>query len=279
MSKVPTPLSRPTPRSHRKSSDAATEQHAALLKLVWENLDAAVKNVFSMSDATFESQRIEEEESYRQHADYAASDARKKAAEYDQPRAEALERLGKAVAAMGKKRIPAPDNALRTAIITERILEAPIEEQRASRTETVGFIDIACTVTCPSRLELEDHLPCRLHTIEPSRHEIHRATLFRRDPYDLRDIESQEVKAPTWKMRSKVVSLWIDVRTLETPVGQLLRELKTLREFAPMNHQILVVTESVDPAVRSMVNHEGFYIVSREWLEDLAGLEAPSSDR
>lgn len=62
---------------------------------------------------------------------------------------------------------------------------------------------------------------------------------------------------------------WIDVRVTDLPVGQLLRELKTLRSYAPYDTLILVVMNKVDPDVRKMLGNEGFVAVSRAWLEKL----------
>lgn len=72
-----------------------------------------------------------------------------------------------------------------------------------------------------------------------------------------------------WMCRHDTFNFWIDLRPTDIPVGQLLRELKTLRGYAPRDAVIAVVLAQAPESTLEMLRHEGFQALTRDMLLNL----------
>lgn len=275
MSRIPTPANGPKTPSISRSKDAATAEHAELLALTWRKLEAVARRLFSMKEERAKEQQHLAEERYRSRAEYASRWALTKAAEYENEVGPALKDLGNAVATISKKKIVPPDPASFLPEVIDPELEAPIHEEKGPwnnrRREQIGFIDIACDIRQAKELSLSEKLPWCLEKEEPSHHDslLRRAMNQRENRLTLPTIRQSQPTPPEWSMSHLTSSVWIDVRVSVTPIGQLLRELKTLREIAPSGTLVMVVVENMPPETINMLLHEGFIAITKEFLEAL----------
>lgn len=274
MSRFPKPPTRPKPKSLSGTNDAACEAHDDLLRLVWSKIDLAIKKLFSLRDDRLTQQRLAAEEKYRTRIEISIESAAKLADRFKDERSVALKSLGKELSSLMRKKIAPPDPGVAVPSIESKTLEFPIVETKGTRYEPkrvdVGFIDIACEVVRPIELSLYDSLPHFLDQVRPDAQDrMLRSVWDDDDRIALEVIQHWTPTVPSWHMDHRHVTLWIDVRTTITPVGQLLRELKTARTHAPSDVLMIVVMEEVDPEVRAMLEHENILALSREWLEEL----------
>jgi hypothetical protein len=171
--------------------------------------------------------------------------------------------------------------------ITDRRLEVSLVERSLDRSgrpkETVvGFVDVIATVTIPVP-HLSSGIPHRLRKgydddefamdewDTPKVDPAHGSSATPHLPIPKSAVEN--LKSMSWSAYSpRRCELWLDVRATDIPVGQLLRELKTLREYAPKDAVVTVVAQAMDDEKAAMLAHEGFCVVTGELLSkfDLA---------
>lgn len=125
----------------------------------------------------------------------------------------------------------------------------------AEREEQIGFIDIECVVKYPYEISLASGLPYDLRELD-----IH----LRHYWNDTTKLD--EFEEPTWEVSTTNETVWIDIRPDLPKLGQLLRELKTLRSYAPENSFICVVTSVADKQSIEILAAEGFILIPHEWL-------------
>jgi len=77
---------------------------------------------------------------------------------------------------------------------------------------------------------------------------------------------SDKVDPPKWWLNEKHNILWIDVRPQLGPIGQLIRELKVLRDYTGPDTIIAVVTEMSDEVSWLMLKNEGFSLIPIETI-------------
>ena len=254
-----------------KTVDAASEKHGELLTLCWDKLDAVVRRLYSKSSDALALEVSQATDDFKTSCSRAAEAARRRADRVTSTDVKvALEQLANSIEEYANQPLASVPASLVTATIDERVLEQPISETRrtinSSRKVTVGFIDIACRISVPGDLALQDDLPHFLDTNDPDNHLLPRHWKGQEslDTIDLATVKRVSMKTPTWLCNPMSIELWGDVRTSEQPVGIFLRELKTLREHGPVEW---VVMDDFDDRTKELLVHEGFVPLSRAYLE------------
>lgn len=281
MSKIPAPVSIPKPKSVTKTADAKTAEHGMLLQLAWEKLPLVADEFFgfgSNSEALANAKATAIAEFDRRIGEVSSALQRMNGSTTDQREVKALCRHLEALrkAATGVE-LPQTKTGVEHVVIEAPIAEAkePAWGQKAKE-KLVGFVDLSCTVQIRKELYLgfedTDPISQALRGIasrfpfsdEPAQYAPALLKAYAGNPGPL--------PLPTWFTWTTDIPLWIDIRATATPVGQLLRELKTLRGYAPMQTEILVIADldGRDSALQ-MLNDEGFHVGTRFWLEGLGG--------
>lgn len=282
MSKVPPPVSLPKPKSVTRASDVKTTEHGRLLQLVWEDLPSVVDEFFgfaSSSEALAEA-KASAIAKFDEHVG-SLSGALKKlesSQEHHDDRlaiktlCRQLDGLRKAAAGLELPPVkPGVENVVIEAVVTETKGSAwdPI-------TKEIGFVDLSCTVQSRKDLYLSVEetgaLSKALRSMtslfpfsdDADRQAAALLKAYRSNP--------EPLPPPAWFTLTRDIPLWVDIRATPTPVGQLLRELKTLRGYAPPRTEILVIIDldGRDPVIE-MLNDEGFHVGTTFWLEGLGG--------
>jgi hypothetical protein len=267
MSQIPAPPSLPKPKSLSKNNDAATAEHDALLRRVLRNLDDTVGRAFKKKTRSeFESDFSSEVERYLRESAEAATRVRKLAdASKDEATRIAGASLADRLSSLDKHFVHAPADELFATSVIRRTVAAPVIEYKTvsgrERATQVGFVDIECTVGVPDRLKLIGRLPWQL-TLPGG---------LLRSRGDLSSSVSAEVlagtpEAPVWEIEHINITVWIDVRVRELPLGQLMREVKTLRSYAEEDVVVFVVMKTIDAEAAAWLNAEGFRGFSEEWM-------------
>lgn len=100
----------------------------------------------------------------------------------------------------------------------------------------------------------------------------------------LQRLKAWEPKIPKWEAKRHHLEVWFDIRAQPFVVGEMLRELRTLREYLPSSPTrsccIALVVEDCTEQVESLLNHEDFWVVSRRaWdARGLDEVELPAND-
>jgi len=84
---------------------------------------------------------------------------------------------------------------------------------------------------------------------------------------DLKRLEDLEIDEPEWGYYVSPVTVVCDVRTRLSTYGDLLQDLKTLRELhdhEPRNVHIFLVVNNIPGEWKQIIEHEGFTVVARE---------------
>lgn len=259
MSKIPkTPILK-QPASQSKIVDANSVQHEDLLKLCWRKLDALVDTLFSPKEEEINERKAKEIGEFEAQWSIGAQIARERAAESDNAEIKLhYSRIAQEVEAILGKPVAEIDQADTKAKIVKRTLEREIFEEKgrgfSTRKEVVGFVDIEVEISTPHSLDLSHSLPDYLEKADASVTSRLRAIALARqagvsreqdpDKVELYRIKGYSPRHPAWSSFNKHATYWIDVRTTPKPIGQLLRELKTLRDYAPEG--VIVVMESVE---------------------------------
>ncbi len=282
MSKIPkTPILK-QPASQSKIVDANSVQHEDLLKLCWRKLDALVDKLFSPNEEEIHEKKSKEIGEFEAQWNIGAQIARERAAASDNAEIKLhYSRIAQESEAILGKPVAEVEKAVNQAKIEKRTLEREIFAEKgrgfSTRNEVVGFVDIEVEVAIPHSLDLSPSLPRFLEKADASVTSLLRSIAIARqadasreqepDKVELDRIKDYSPRHPTWTSFNKHATYWIDVRTTPKPIGQLLRELKTLRDFAPEG--VIVVMESVGPEELCMLENENFAVLTREILESL----------
>lgn len=282
MSKIPKAPKLKQPASLSKTADSGSVEHEDLLKLSWRKLDALVDRLFSMKPEQVEARKSKSIGEYLDKWRAGAEIAREKAAQSGNAEIKFhYSRIAKEIEDILAEPIAEIDPSDATATIIDRILEREIVEEKgrgfSTRSEVVGFVDIEVTIGIPETLTLSHSLPYCLQVEEESAAdllwdsiEVSRGTKIQeRNPeqVELYEIKGYSPNPPAWHAYKKQAEYWIDIRTAPKPIGMLLRELKTLREYAP--GEVIVVMETIGPEELLMLKNERFGVITREILESL----------
>lgn len=234
MSQIPKPSSTPKPKVLSLSNDASRTEHETLLRRVWRNLDGVVDVMFSPDPAAFEEEAAHCVKAYLTRCARAAQHANQLAGDYSgSHQAAAMSALATRLAAQDAAAVPPIPAAIARTTIATRTLEEPLVEWKISagnkKRIEVGYVDIACQVHIPRRVELRANLPEFLN--DGTQNGL-LGTIFARRREDLTvDDIGAPLTPPCWTTEHKQRTVWIDVRVTPMALGQLVRELKTLRSY------------------------------------------------
>lgn len=93
------------------------------------------------------------------------------------------------------------------------------------------------------------------------------ASKFCRTAEDIAPKNLREAPAvPYYSVEPNRFAFWVDVRVKPLPLGQMTRELKTLRAHARQECDVCVVMPSFDKETRSFLSDEGFIPLNVAWL-------------
>lgn len=261
MSQLPAPPVLPKPKSMSKVNDAATAAHDALLRLVWRNLDGIMVRIFSKASSDFEAYFSDAIETYLGMISTAAE----RVHQHANGSAEGLA-LAERLLSVDAKFVPSVPDELFAATVSHKTLAAPVIEYKAvsgtRRATQVGFVDIECQVGIPDRIKIDNNLPWALAL-------SHGALLSggRLERRFVDDDMRKTPEAPRWEMEREMANVWIDVRVTIPPLGQLLRELKNLRNYATGPRLVIVVLPAIDSETASCLKSEDFVALSAEWIK------------
>jgi hypothetical protein len=238
-----------------KEVDATTPAHSELLTLSWAKLDSLVSAIYGRPEESFQQQERAAQQSFlercRKDSELARSHANKPDNQAIQSELLALaQRIDEA------SRIKVPPIPRTAPVARIKKLQQPIEH----RDKLVGFIDIECIIDVPV-CQFADNSVCAF---------LHQPGINSKSSWTERQIKLALAVdlGPKWEIETKQKMVWIDIRTIERPVGLLLRELKTLRAYGP---QDILVVGSVEAGVSRLLTHEGFHVVTKEFLDSLTG--------
>jgi len=271
MSQIPKPPTLPKPKALSPINDACRAEHEALLRRLWRNLDGIIAVLYSADSAAFEEQVAGRVDNYLARRTRAAEHAHELASSYgDDRRAAVMAALATRLAPNDATSVPPLPSAIAKARIATRTLEESLIEWKTSAGNTkrieVGFVDIACQVSIPDRVELSANLP---RFLNDGTREAMLGSIFARRPDTLSvDEIGATLQAPSWITEDKHRSVWIDVRVTTPALGQLVRELKTLRGYGVGSVDVLVVLPSVDEETKEILLDEHFVALDAEWLTE-----------
>ena len=77
------------------------------------------------------------------------------------------------------------------------------------------------------------------------------------------------METPHWSSTRNDRRLWIDVRPELGPLGQVLRELKVLRDYTPYNTDIAVLCKDEDDLAEEILRNERFILIDEAYLSGL----------
>ena len=243
-------------------------RHTTLLRQVWRNIDAIMASLFSKKRADFEGSLQYQIETYFQEIGSAAETARELASDSEVSEACRCEAAAFAarLATVTDQFIPQPMDELFEVKVDARALAAPLIERKTvagnERSTHVGFVDMECSISIPSNVKLEPNLPWAFTS--SSAYALCRAGEF------LTSFSSDELakgpEAPYWNMKRDRADVWIDVRVTPLPLGQLMRELKTLRGYGDRDTIVFVAMPLIDAETEAFLKAENFLPITAEWL-------------
>jgi hypothetical protein len=257
MSKAPKPPARlPAPKSLSKRA-AATEEHDRLLRAVWANLDALALALYIGNGRKIAAAAEAKAKLHKKQLATALAEAKSwlKASDDDQSRA-ALLSIADQLSFAQKTGVPTLPTDLYIPEVVRKILEAPISRDPVHGSgPTVGYIDVEVILSLASSISLDDGIP---YWLTPREKETAEQRDRRRAHAHLLESHQSGVKAASWNSGRVNHRLWIDVRPELGSMGQLLRELKVIRDFAPFDTDIAVVFRETDKQAVEMLRNEGF---------------------
>ena len=267
MSKVPSPPRLPAAKSLSKRA-TASQEHDRLLRLVWDKVDL-LASVFYATNG----ERLAARE--RDAAD--AEHRRDVASALEQARSwvklcgsgemgEALASLVEQLKFAKKRGVPKLKPELWWPRVESKRLAAPICSDLVTGSgRTVGYIDVEVRMQVTRSIRFHSGVPHWLTRGDDAERE---ARAKRAPAADAATIRADGPKAASWSAFRHERRLWIDVRPSLAPIGQLLRELKVLRQYAPVESDIVVVYTEDDAQGVDMLEHEGFVTLSESEINE-----------
>jgi hypothetical protein len=267
MSKIPKVAKLPKPATKVGSEQVASVAHEELMRLVWENIDDIVSTRFSsllkkVLD-TVPTARTE----YTRELKVSIGQLERQIgnSRLDPQTREKVQKYIPLCEAHAKNKLPEFDTNTVRIEVSETTLERPLVEVKGKpgdmREEQVGFIDIECRLRVPVRVNLTSPISNVIQSLD--------MVYLRHFPKSFNGTEKPDAN---WKVETEERILWIDIRPQLPPLGQLLRELKTLHAYdrhsldGRPHAYIWVFTENVEPHIEKMLQQEHFLISDRAWL-------------
>lgn len=128
--------------------------------------------------------------------------------------------------------------------------------EHESKGQVIGYVDVCAQVEMVRQLDLTPSMD-RLSWLGGRGKEA-----------IAKEIRTWHPKAPTWDRDAKSRDAWFDVRAVPFVLGELLRDLKQLRDYLPAAHALIVlVVPDCAPADQKLLNHEGFWVLSRRLVD------------
>jgi hypothetical protein len=264
MSKIPPPAKLATASTRAGTTKTDSAEHTRLLTLLWSNFDAIIRHLFLIDPAQAPDLTSSSVEKYRNDLAKAIANCRRYQKEpTDQAAGRALARLLNTMGTFRDQEPPAVDPTLLEATVLKRTLAHPLMQDRGhgKPLKQVGFVDAWARVGVPKGVSLS-HEPLLFH------HLVDCFYLDEEHQPSARDLEGGVLAPPTWRAVTEDVDVMFDIRTTVPPIGQWLRELKTLDALGDP-HLTVVVVDQIDEVRRHMLEHEGFLVLDAGSMQTL----------
>lgn len=265
MSLIPKPKKVPTPKRLHTTDDLDSAGHQELLDLLWSNLESVVAArtqrrpewlaaAAQAAQDKFNRQTSEILQDMELFLKAASSSCDSGAVEKVRT---AKSKFEKALSDVALQQPPA-DATL--PLLSWKQYQQPItvtkhDRQGQSREESVGYIDIGCSFSLPSGLDIEG-CPFHFQTWDIDDH-----ACSNHDGHELSQLTMGQV---SWRVnRNETQNFWFDVRATLPNTGVLIQELRVLRELATENTVITLVCEEIPTPVAEVLRHEGFWCLTR----------------
>lgn len=271
MSKIPKRKSSAEPLS--KKNEVQTQSHQDMLEVVWARLDTLAAHLYTTPVPTDLKAICNRAALAFDEASRAASNRGEKA------NASLLDNYAGAIRTLEGQ----PPTAPVAPVLTRKGVAVELVDPIAQREGAVaGYVDITATV-------LKRHHAVQTFLLPfESDDDGMMETLLDRHQVDRDEYLAGNLRAcpPAWgSADGAVTDILIDIRPTAPPVGQLLRELKTLRGCAPVwprdesgwrahdqpaHRSVIVVSPTISPTAKDMLAHEGFQHFTIEEIQALA---------
>lgn len=137
-----------------------------------------------------------------------------------------------------------------------------------------GYIDVAATVFVPKRLEL------LVEGVERDAANWHHVSHMHTEK-QVRVLEAAfRPGSVTARAFGEDLQVWISVRTGDFTLGQVLRELRSLRRLkGGQNQAVGLFVDGIDPGMRGHIEHEGFLVFDKQfWVPKIAKPKRKKAD-
>lgn len=251
MSILPKPKALPKPAGSRKSVVSSPE-HDELLLWTWANPDA-ISSCFVVSETFFAERHSEAVEAYQngllETEMYLRACCTASHCDYQEecgPFTKKLVKVADMFKACREAFVPPVFPTDTLAITVEnRVFQYPLSDEKDN---VIGFVDCLTELSVLDRCYLLSHTQIGM--------------LWTLSPEELCALRPDA--APEWSIKKKSRFIHLDVRHELPTVGQLVQELKTLREYLDGESDgILIVVHSMDDSVRDILNSEKFRVFQR----------------
>lgn len=270
MSKHPPTVKLPKPAGHSAAAEYLSFEHDALLRLAWGALDCLAQRL-ALTRREFEEQVAACTKTWNAEKKAALKRARVllDAADWgemgqgvfwenqpEQIHPALREAAQSSFDALKTLELPSTPDCDLTPVISERHLAKAIthDPRTGASVKTVGYIDIELAVEAVREINLTAGIP---------------TAFLAEDVLSDRTITASHfaLSEPEWDINKVHQRVWVDIRPVLPPVGELLRQLKTLDEFGDDDTTIVVLTEQAVAEVASMLAHEGHLLLARNDLK------------
>jgi len=263
------------------NEEIATKEHDALLRWLIDNLDAVAEDLYGKGPEWIEEQ---------------AGQARERSAQRWTRYAEQLEERGKQGATMpagrfgleqkpvsdearalfkkkaqelgawaGSMPFDRPDDSLAEASVVSYEAMKPVERLDDKPTTTkrsrAGFVDVAAIVREPQTLILQEDK-------EADSRDSFVGGMYDTEEEVRKRAEKLQKDKVGWWMRSTGLDVWFRVRTQEFTLGEILQELKALRQLENKKQVVVLCVRQIEDDLREHIEHEGFGVVAAADYEE-----------
>jgi hypothetical protein len=158
---------------------------------------------------------------------------------------------------MMKPAWPAPQTTIGKATVVRWEIMKPVLDvvptplsNRPGHARDAGFVDLCVTFSSTDKLSLNG-IP-----------EFHRYSL--RDSGEDIDIVTGLTMGPlNWSAIQRDRDLWISVRTGSFTLGEVLQELKTLRQLGESEHLVALCVDAIAPEMAAKILHERIHVIDK----------------
>lgn len=262
MSKAPAPERLPAPKSISKRA-ASNAEHDRLLRLVWDKLDAVVMAVYLEPARRFAADAVTKADDYPREVEWALQEAKSWLKECGGGEVSAsLKTVVEQLSFAKRAGLPELLPEVYLPVVESKDLAAPIHDDTSSGQKLVGYIDAQVRMNTVRSIYFKSGIP---HWLRARKNETREERNQRRADFRAVDANRYGVEPASWSGMREKQFLWIDVRPQLMPIGQIMRELKVLRSYAPnsysrygVNTDIVVAYGDDDAVAQEMLINEGF---------------------